>query len=52
MELEGSLQCSQEPITGPRPRPDESSFLTLRERVLDKLTVTQLLKNSPSFMEP
>jgi hypothetical protein len=25
MELEGSLQCSQEPTTGPYPEPDESS---------------------------
>jgi hypothetical protein len=25
MEPEGSLQCSQEPATGPYPEPDESS---------------------------
>jgi hypothetical protein len=54
MKPESSFACSQQPTTGPYPEPDESrphitDWLTSWSRVLQKLTVTQPVKQMPAF---
>jgi len=52
MEIKGSLLCQKEIATGPYPESDESSTHThamANGAILEKLTVTQLVKKSPAF---
>jgi hypothetical protein len=52
MKTEGLLQYSQEPSTGPYPKPDESTWLNWQQRILWEIALPfQFSFRSDSFNE-